>query len=181
MKIHTFCRLVLTSIIIGLSATGCYEDPDFSTTPAISFNSITKFTVADTFSGANAKRDSVVITLDFKDGDGDLGEPVDGRTDPKYVDWGNYELKTFRKLPNGTFEEVVLAANSKLFFPELLKGSKVNNRRSPIEGLLDYAIYFPYSNRATINVVKFKIKIRDRALNVSNVVESDTISVPLTI
>ncbi len=181
MKPSSFRSLLLSVVLVAVSATGCYKDPDFSTTPAILFNSVTKFTVADPFSGTTAKRDSVVITLDFKDGDGDLGEPVEGRIDPKYTDWGNYELKTFRRLANGSFEEVILAANAKLFFPELLKGSKKNNRRSPIEGLLDYAVYFPYSKRSTLNVVKFKIRVRDRSLNNSNVIESDTISIPLTI
>ena len=184
MNTHTFCRLILTTLIVGLSSTACYQDPNFSIVPSISFNSISSFTVADTFSGPTARRDSVVITIDFRDGDGDLGEPAPpdlGRNDPKYSSWGNYELKTFRRLPDGTFKEVILAANNKLFFPELLKNSKKNNRRSPIEGLLDYAVYFPYSKSATINVVKFTIRVRDRALNVSNVIESDTISVPLKI
>ena len=184
MNIHTFCRLTLTTLIVGLSSTACYQEPDFSTTPSISFNSVTKFTLADTFSGPNGKKDSVIITIDFKDGDGDLGEPAPpdlGRNDPKYGDWGIYELKTFRKLPNGTFEEVILPENNKLFFPELLKGSKKNNRRSPIEGVLDYSTIFYYGKNKKMNVVKFKIRIRDRALNVSNVIESDTISIPLTI
>ena len=68
-----------------------------------------------------------------------------------------------------------------LFFPELLKGSKKNNRVSPIEGVLDYSTIFYYGRNKKMNVVKFKIRIRDRALNVSNVIESDTISIPLTI
>ncbi|MEZ4901102.1 MAG: hypothetical protein R2822_04760 [Spirosomataceae bacterium] len=39
----------------------------------------------------------MVLTIDFKDGDGDLGESSDSRNDPKYSTWGNYELRTFRK------------------------------------------------------------------------------------
>jgi hypothetical protein len=180
MKKHTFFKVSLILLVISASTIGCYEAPNFSNTPLISFNSMTKFTVADPFSGPTAKRDSVVVTLDFQDGDGDLGEPVDGRTDARYSDWGNYELRTFKRLSNGKFEEVILAANSKLFFPELVKNSKKTGRKSPIEGTLDYAVYFPYSKRSQISTVKFQIRIRDRALNASNVIESDTISVPIT-
>jgi hypothetical protein len=180
MKKHSFLRLSFILSIIILGTSSCYETPDYSTTPEIAFNSITKFTVADGFSGPTAKRDSVVITIDYKDGDGDLGEPVNGREEPKYTEWGNYELRTFKRLTNGKFEEVILAANSKLFFPELVKNSKKTGRKSVIEGTLDYGVYFPYSKRAQLTVVKFQIRVRDRSLNTSNVIESDTISVPIT-
>jgi hypothetical protein len=178
MKKHAFyCLIVgLTALVFGLSS--CYETPDYSTTPEISFNSITKFTVADAFSGPTAKRDSVVITLDYKDGDGDLGEVAGGRDNPKYYDWGNYELRTFRKEANGSFKEIILPENRNLFFPELVKNSKATNRKSVIEGTLDYGSYFNYSKQTKLSVVKFQIRIRDRALNVSNMIETDTISVP---
>ncbi len=175
-KYAFYCQIVgLMAVALGLNS--CYEAPNYSPTPEISFNSITKFTVDDSFS-KGAKRDSVVITIDYKDGDGDLGEVVSGRDNPKYYDWGNYELRTFRKEANGSFKELILPENKNLFFPELVKNSKATNRKSVIEGTLDYASFFNYAKLNKLSVVKFQIRIRDRALNVSNMVESDTISVP---
>ncbi|MEZ4901101.1 MAG: hypothetical protein R2822_04755 [Spirosomataceae bacterium] len=56
---------------------------------------------------------------------------------------------------------------------------KPDRKKGPIEGKLDYAVYFPYSRNAVLSTVKFQIRVRDRALNISNMVETDTLSVPL--
>lgn len=169
----TIIRFFLTLLIFSAATTSCWTPPDYSPVPEIVFNSMDKFEVVEPFS--QSKQDSVVITIDFKDGDGDLGESTDNRNNPNYGTWGNYELRTFRKVSGNQFEEVILAANSKIFFPVL----KPDRKRGPIEGKLDYAVYFPYARNARMTTVKFQIRIRDRALNVSNAVESDTISVPL--
>jgi hypothetical protein len=167
-------RFFLTLFVLAGATTGCFTPPDYSPVPDITFNSMTKFEVIEPFS--KTKQDSVVISIDFKDGDGDLGVAKDDRGDKRYTDWGNYQLRTFKyNRATKTFEEVILAANAKLFFPVL----KPDLKRGPIEGILDYGIYFPYSRNARLTTVKFQIRVRDRALNQSNVVESDTISVPL--
>jgi hypothetical protein len=173
MKAHSFLRIFFTLTALLASTIGCIETPNFSNTPFIKFNSITKFTVQDSFSGS--KRDSVVITIDFEDGDGDLGEPPEGRDTVRYAGWGNYELKTFRWKGGQNFEEVNLAANSRLFLPKL----RTSGGKGPIEGTLDYSNFFPYTNRTRMTVVKFQVRVRDQALNQSNVIETDTISVPL--
>ena len=168
-----FIRFSFTLLLFAVSTTGCFTPPDYSLVPEIVFNSMTKFEVIEPFS--KAKQDSVVVTIDFKDGDGDLGESTANRSNSRYDTWGNYELRTFRKVTGNQYQEVILAANSKLFFPVL----KPDGKKGPIEGKLDYAVYFPYSRNATLTTVKFQIKVRDRAFNVSNVVESDTMSVPI--
>jgi hypothetical protein len=168
-----FVRFIATLLIFAISTTGCFTPPNYSNVPEIVFNSIDKFEVIEPFS--KAKQDSVVITINFKDGDGDLGESTDNRNNTRYDTWGNYELKTLRKVSGNKYEEVVLAANAKLFFPVL----KPDGKKGPIEGLLDYAVYFPYSRNSKLTTVKFQIRVRDRALNVSNVIETDTLSVPL--
>ncbi len=169
----TIFRFFLTIFILSAATTSCWTPPSYSPVPEIVFNSMDKFEVIEPFS--KSKQDSVVITIDFKDGDGDLGESTDNRGNANYNIWGNYELRTFKKVSGNKFEEVILAANAKLFFPVL----KPDRKKGPIEGKLDYAVYFPYSKNAKLTTVKFQIRVRDRALNVSNAVESDTLSVPL--
>jgi hypothetical protein len=172
-KIKNNIPKVIFTAILTTSVVGCFEMPNYSEVPDIAFNNVDKFTVPDTFSGA--KRDSVIITIDYKDGDGDLGEDVSGRTNKKYDVWGNYELKTLRLNDNKVFEEIPQLSTNIIFFPVL----KPDRKKGPIEGKLDYSLYFPYTRSSKLAVVKFRIKIRDRAMNLSNVIETDTISVPL--
>ncbi|WP_421827214.1 hypothetical protein [Larkinella sp.] len=161
---------------LGFSALliGCLEPPDFDNTPKISSPSVTSYPAFDDFS--QIPKDSLVITVQFQDGDGDLGLSVDERTKDSlnYLDWGNYELKTYRFV-NGKFEYVDLPVLNKLFFPRL----KPDNKNSPLEGKLDFSQSFLRSRNTRMTPVKFAIRIRDRQLRVSNVVETDTISVPL--
>lgn len=176
---------LLTGVFLGVMIActswlvGCIEQPDFDLTPRITFNSIDKFTVPDPFSGPTATKDSVVITIDFEDGDGDLGLTFQERSDTAFInefyrDWGNYELRTFR-LVNGRFEELPFSVASKLFFPLL----KPDGRPGPIKGKLDFSQTFFYSRFAQPATLKFQVRIRDRELRVSNIIETDTISVPL--
>lgn len=177
MKIQLISKPILVFFLVSAATMSCFEPPSFSNTPEISFNNIVKFTVADPFSGVNSKKDSVVITIDYKDGDGDLGESIAGRSNPKYNEWGNYELKTLRLDPDTKrFVELPQAANKTLFFPVL----KPDLKRGPIEGDLSLSPSFFYNNRSRLTVVKYQIRIRDRALNVSNMVETDTLSLRLT-
>ncbi|GAB3910385.1 hypothetical protein GCM10028803_50130 [Larkinella knui] len=153
---------------------GCIEAPDFDNTPQISSPTVTSYPAFDDFS--QIPKDSVVISVRFQDGDGNLGLSVEDRTkdSASYREWGNYELKTYRFV-NGKFEFVNLAILNKLFFPRL----KPDDKNSPLEGKLDFSQSFLRSRNTKMTPVKFAIRIRDRSLKVSNVVETDTISVPL--
>ncbi|GAB3326836.1 hypothetical protein GCM10027299_26430 [Larkinella ripae] len=136
--------------------------------------SVTSYPAFDDFS--QSPKDSVVISVRFQDGDGDLGVSVEERADTiTYRDWGNYELKTYRFV-NGKFEYVDLPVLNKLFFPRL----KPDNKESPLEGKLDFSQSFLRSRNSRMTPVKFTVRVRDRGGNVSNVVETDTLSIPLS-
>ena len=62
------------TISIALFVWSCVKEPEFSTTPAISFSSIQKITKTsnDGF-GGKTKIDSIIMSIRFEDGDGDLG------------------------------------------------------------------------------------------------------------
>jgi len=177
MKIQLISKPILVVFLLSATTMSCFEPPSFSNVSEISFNNIVKFTVSDPFSGVNSRKDSVVITIDYKDGDGDLGETIAGRDNPKYSEWGNYELTTLRLDPDTKrFVELVQVANKSLFFPVL----KPDFKRGPIEGNLSFSPSFFYNNRSRLTVVKYQIRIRDRAMNVSNMIETDTLSLRLT-
>lgn len=167
-------KLFLILIPLGLSA--CVDIPSFDNTPRIEFNSITKETVEETEFSTQII-DKVTITVNFEDGDGDLGVTSDAAEDEKYLQsgWVNYQLTTFVKQRNGTFEQVNFIEDAMMFFPVL----KPDGAPGPIKGKLDLHKDHFHTNFSQPSVVKYEVKIRDRAMNVSNVIETDTISVML--
>jgi hypothetical protein len=65
-------KITLVSLL-GLIATSCYQAPEFANEPEISFNNI----VFSKGSG-ELEPDSLILTINFKDGDGDLGLRSEG-------------------------------------------------------------------------------------------------------
>lgn len=166
--------LFLTGIIASVLA--CSKDePVVNATPVIQFKSITKFTREA--SGAQLRRDSVITTISFSDANGDLGEDGRDTTRIKQVfanqNWGNFEIRTLQFI-NGAFQEIVPPASTQLFVD---LGNR--NASKPISGTLDYSQKFAYQGNYKLVPVKFQIRLRDRNLNASNTVETDTISVPI--
>lgn len=163
---------------IALTLSSCFNEPDYSNTPVIEFKGIDRYTIAAGSGVGQSKRDSIVITIGFKDGDGDLGNSLPpSKTDSTIFanngNWGNYQIKTFR-LINRQYVELVQQVNQTLIFPDLAR----NKPKGAIEGNLDFNQVFQYGFGSRLYPTKFQIKIRDRALQESNVIETDTINLP---
>lgn len=173
--------LLLAGVLLTVSA--CINEPNYSKTPAITYKQVQPPITLPAGTGVGqGKRDSVVITIGFQDGDGDLGEDTGDTNRIKALfakeTWGNYELRTFQYV-NGKYTELILAANQKLFFPRLTK----DGQKGSIEGTLDFSQKFFYQTGQSgykIVPLKFQIRIRDRALNISNTIETDTVRVPVS-
>ncbi|GAB3992808.1 hypothetical protein GCM10028807_26500 [Spirosoma daeguense] len=162
----------------ALLLSSCFTEPDYPNTPEIDFKGLFKYTLNAGTGVGQSRRDSVVITIGFRDGDGNLGtaSPLSKADSAKYASnggWGNYQIRTFR-LVNSRFEEYPLSVNNTLIFPELTPGKP----KGAIEGKLDFYQIFPYGTSFQLYRTKFQIKIRDRDLNESNVIETDTLTVP---
>ncbi len=160
MKPH-FSVVVL---LIGLNL-GCKKLPEYAIEPEISFNRIEVF--RDYYSpNALTIGDSVIVTVNFKDGDGDLGIPYDDITTSD----DNYFLE-MEKMVNGTFEELDFGPgftfNGK--FPQLAPSNVI----SPIDGELDYSIFLYHSAFSINDTLRFTIYIVDRDNNKSNTVVTD--------
>ncbi len=174
-QIHSI--LILTGITLSLSA--CFNEPDYSNTPQIDFKGIFAYKDLPAQRGVGrGRRDSIVVTIGFKDGDGNLGNdiPIAKADSARYASnggWGNYKIRTLR-LVNKQYQEINLAVNQTLYFPDLTKGKP----KGAIEGSLDFNSTFQYGNSYQIYPIKFQIQIRDRNLNESNVIETDTVWVP---
>lgn len=162
---------------LALTLTACFNEPNYSNTPSIDFKGLFKYPIAAGKGVGQSKRDSIVLTIGFKDGDGNIGNDNPSEaTITSYTangGWGSYEIKTFR-LKNKQYEEYPQLVLKSLFIPDLTK----NKPKGAIEGTLDFNQLFTYGITNVFYPTKFQIRIRDRDLNVSNVVETDTITLP---
>lgn len=171
------------TFVLGLALTlsSCFTEPDYSNTPAISSPRVDRYTLEPGRGVGQVKRDTVIISVDFKDGDGNLGNggvniPVTKADSALYASnggWGNYRITTLR-LINRQYVELPSTINKTLYFPDLTKGKP----SGAIEGSLEFGQTFFYSRNFKLYPTKFRIQIRDRSLNESNVVETDTVTLP---
>ena len=166
-------------VVLSTAITACFVEPNYSDTPEIRYLSVSRLTLEAGTGVGRPKRDSVIVTINFQDGSGDLGENTQDTTRQRLVfgkeTWGNYEIKTLQYTGPNKFEEIPLAVLSKLYFPRLTK----EGQRGAVEGVLDFSQIFPYQRNFRLVPVKFQVRIRDRALNISNIIETDTLSVPV--
>ncbi|CAH0997145.1 hypothetical protein EMA8858_03282 [Emticicia aquatica] len=150
------------------SLAGCYKETTFDVKPAIEFKTLRKEIRLDQFSGS--KKDSVILTIKFQDGDGDLGLNEKEKAAAELKSDYNYIIRLFRK-KKGVFQEFVPDVPYSGYFPRLKSDGKVG----PIEGSIDYSVDFPHPFTPVKDSLKFQITIKDRAGNVSNTAESSLI------
>jgi len=166
---------VLLFFVSAIALASCVDIPDFSDTPKIFYNGIDQYTETDE---KGIMREKVIITIDFEDGNGDLGASPEEYSSPifkkPYGNWGNYELVTVRKIAPGKWQESILSEDSIKWLPIL----KPDGKPGPIKGKLDLNTSFAKGNSTIPVTLKFKVRIRDRALNVSNQIETDSVIVP---
>ncbi len=163
-------KKVSAFIILGItfSLSGCYKETVFDVKPAIGFNDLRKEIRIDQFTGS--KKDSLILTINYQDGDGDLGLNEKEKAAAEVKNDYNYIVKLFRK-KKGVFQEFVPAVPYSGFFIRLRSDGKVG----PIEGKIDYSIDFPHPFTPVKDSLKFQVTIKDRAGNISNTVESKVI------
>ncbi|MDR6196841.1 hypothetical protein [Siphonobacter sp. SORGH_AS_0500] len=167
-------RVLFTFLILGagLYLASCTTEPDFSNVPNLLDGSTTISKTTNTDRLGNAQ-DSLVIGVKFQDGDGDLGLSSNMYPDSVLIKEGyNYEVKTLRRI-RGQFQDVTqsFGVSNSGNFPRLRQDNKVG----PIEGTLSRSIMIPHLAVSRNDTLKFRIRIKDRALNVSNEVETPSV------
>ena len=171
--------LFISSVCLSMFA--CTGEPDFSFIPEIGFNNVRVLTVTSQGLLGVAKKDSVIMTVNFQDGDGDLG-------------FTPAELITLKKTTGDSLQtfvvDIYVQRNGKFVrsFPKEKFGGnfpirfKQGSKPGPIEGTVDYSATFEYNVfqgipflKGKSDTIKFAIQIKDRALNKSNVVETSPV------
>lgn len=133
-------------------SSGCTKEevkPQFSSTPKIAFLSMSPGSVT-------AWKDSVVFTISYEDGDGDLGQNTAG--------YENLFLKDSRTGGFYTFR-----------IRELVP----DNAKVPVKGTLKFVLPYTFLSSESINSeqVTFEIKVKDRSGKESNSVSSPGLQV----
>jgi len=160
-------------VFVLCSALFCDKPPQYDVVPHIDYVTTERNRTLE----GDAIVEKIIPVIHFEDGDGDLGLTAENVENPPYNEgdyMNNYFVEYYIKR-NNAFEPLGLPYNPPYrFFPLSPDG-----RVGPLEGDLKLSITF---DERTINqwiqrgdIIKFRIKIRDRALNVSNTVESDEI------
>ncbi|WP_338766610.1 hypothetical protein WAF17_04155 [Bernardetia sp. ABR2-2B] len=175
---------ILAFLFVGLFfLTGCFAEPDYPVVPQITFVDIENLQ-----SQARANTDSVIITLFFQDGDGDLGlsssdtlPPFSDRNPDGTVNLfrHNFFADVERLNENGEFEPVTFASqnfNLNSRFPVL----NTLEKETALEGDLRYSIEVISTSFSPVkkgDVLRYRISIADRNLNVSNVILTEPMTV----
>jgi hypothetical protein len=128
----------LISLLLSSMTTACYNEPHFSHAPPIEFKGFSKYALEGGTGVGQQKRDSLIVTIGFKNGDGNLGDqlPLTSQDLDRYKQtggWGNYKIRAFR-LENNQYKEQDTGENTFLLFPQLSREGKTG----AIEGSLDF-------------------------------------------
>ncbi|MBW3131182.1 hypothetical protein [Hymenobacter profundi] len=166
-------------LLAGAGVSSCLTAPDYPDTPSIEFENIrSERVVADI-----GNYDTVTVTVSFRDGDGDLGLDNSETNAP-------YNLNDASGQPNKFY-------NNYFFQPQILRdGTFVDfnftgsfrydsrfprippiDRNEPKRGNLSFGLQIFQGTFPAGSQVRFKVSIADRALNVSNEVITDPITI----
>ena len=180
MKIRTIIGLLL----LALAVCSCQKPVEYPIEPKITYEGFTYLINADsTFSGEG------VIAFSYTDGDGDLGLD-DGDTLPPFGfhDAHYYNMVIdYLKCVNGEFVKMpllsphvptspadTLVLYDTVTFNARFKRLRDSEEPKAISGTMEYklTVQNPFSPNDT---VKFEIRILDRALHESNVIQTEPI------
>lgn len=164
-------------LVLALIATGCREEPEYSDIPQIEFKRVDQYT----FTKNRIISDSLVIVVDFQDGDGNLGlnrSGLDGtQTGPDFDPpfntgspyFNNFIAKLQIKRGNNYVDSFV---NFDGRFPRLSSSDDAET----LEGEIRYTVSsFSSDIFPPGDTVRLEMFIYDRDLNKSNVVYTDDI------
>ena len=183
MRAFTFpnsLRLVVLLALVGGAVSSCLSPPNYPNVPSISDPQVASFRRGT----GGARRDSVILTVSYQDGNGDLGL-ADGDTSGVYSSRGgnrnqfNYFLQPYVKnAATGLFEPIFTSGLGEYDgrFPRI---TAEGTKEAPVKGTLTYTQnFFLSAPFRPGQEVRFVISIQDRGLHESNQVTTPSIIIP---
>jgi hypothetical protein len=150
-------RLALFLFVTGTIISSCMKRPDYPDYPIIKFKAFIP------------EGDSAKLIFEFTDGDGDIGLRKED-TIPPYD--ANLFLKYYEQR-EGEFVEVEPIIPFNYRIPDISRKGKIKT----LEGEIMVRINYYYDFASPYDTIKYSAYIVDRALNKSNVIETDPIVV----
>jgi hypothetical protein len=186
-------RLAFSLGSLGLLATSlssCLKAPEYPVVPSISFNDIQDIRIQPKSKGAQPL-DSIRITINYQDGDGDLGLTEAERKTPPF----DYQKGANRFYYNFFIEPFVRNPATRKYESLVSRGlatagayngafphptTSTDDKSAPIKGTLTYApIAFGLGDLfQPRDSVRFEVTIADRARNVSNTITTRSVFIP---
>ncbi len=156
-------KISLLSILF-IFGSGCLKVEEAPPEPSIEFVSFAQF------------GDSASLVFSFTDGDGDIGLSQSDTTGP-YAPGETFHHNLFVEyfeMQNGEWEEINLLLPYRYRIPVITP----TGQNKFLEGEIAIALApFPTDPNSQFDTVMYSIQIADRALHLSNVVETNTIVV----
>ncbi|MCU0428881.1 MAG: hypothetical protein MUF42_02830 [Cytophagaceae bacterium] len=164
---HTSRILITIGCLLFLIS--CNKKPDYPNAPTLEFNEERTFIVRDQYNDLSLTfNDSIVFAFNFTDGDGDLGLDETDRTDNTNI---NFMMEQFIK-KNGVWSPSLDVNLNPLVYKEQFQLLSPKEVKGPLDGILLNAKVFSHSQYGPNDTLKFVAKIKDRAGNFSNTVET---------
>ncbi|MDO7851991.1 hypothetical protein [Hymenobacter convexus] len=183
---NLFRTLAASSICLGgLSLSGCLSAPDYPVVPAIDFKSVEMTRVK---TGTLTEIDTLTFSVDFRDGDGDLGLSDDDiKVAPYNSTTGgfnnrslqyNYSIQPYKKVGNTYTKFINVGGVAGEYDGRFLHLEKEGSRPAPLKGTLRYKLPISVDGAPFFpgDTFRFEITIMDRALNKSNTVTTTDVT-----
>lgn len=171
MKLEKKIGIFATAVVFLMLLPSCFKSEQFPLEPAISNPQVTVF------------GDSARVSFNFTDGDADLGlaaGDTSGVFAPDSFFYYNIYLDYFEKKDNGGWEPGLDLNNNPVVFAYRIKPIEVSENTEGISGRIDITLEPTYKNDTSTDsdTIKYRITLIDRALNLSNVLETDPVISP---
>lgn len=144
-------------IVVVMFLYNCAKKDHYSNTPQISYKSFNLLS-----------QDSALLSINFIDGDGNIGNSSDGNFFIIYYFW-NPTLQKYKVFKNAGFLQDTIDVRN------FSAPSSIQHK--PISGEIGL-IMSPYRADDTIKKLKYSVYIKDNSGNQSNIIQTPEINVP---
>lgn len=165
MRVNSNIKYLLFIVCSAIIMQSCLKRKEYPVVPALTYSSFGIYT-------NQAGNDSAaVITVNYTDGDSDIGL---NQADTLAPFTGQFYYNCFveyYELQQGVWVKPVLNPPFYYRIPPLYNGSQA------IEGNINIELNAPFYSPSPYDTIKYTIQIADRALHLSNIVETPAIVV----
>ena len=164
----TKVRLILSIFPLMLIQLSCFKSEEYPNEPIISEPNFVEMT------------DSAIVSFNFTDGDGDIGlndEELQSPYDSSSYYHYNLYLDYYEKDDVNGWQRGKDLAGEDISFTYRIERIKVKGKQKGIKGKMEVTLNTyrnPFSSQN--DTIKFAIKLIDRALNESNIIETQEIT-----